>query len=56
VRNRLGGPAPDALSASLARYREKLGRFGRTAAERNERYDAARRELDLKFNALSGAA
>src|SRR5690606_17329166 len=56
VRSRLGGPAPDALSASLSRYREKLARFGRTAAERNERYDAARRELDLKFNALSGAA
>ena len=56
VRDRFGGPAPAALSASLVRYHDKLEGFERAAGDRTARYARARRELDNKFNALSGAA
>lgn len=56
VRDRLGGPAPAALSASLGRYRDKLGAYESAAALRADRLAEARAELDSKFNALLGAA
>ncbi|HCO56451.1 MAG TPA: argininosuccinate lyase [Pelagibacterium sp.] len=56
VRDRLGGPAPAALRASLGRYREKLATFSAGAARRAERQKNAHSELNDKFNALLGAA
>ena len=54
VRGRFGGPAPEALDASLGRYRERLGRFEREARSLADREAAAGRELAERFAVLSG--
>ena len=54
VRGRFGGPAPDALDASLARYRARLAELERDARSFAEREAASARELAERFAALSG--
>ncbi|HEY8381505.1 MAG TPA: argininosuccinate lyase [Microvirga sp.] len=54
VRGRFGGPAPEALGASLARYRERLAAFEGEAASVTHREAAAAGELAERFAALSG--
>jgi argininosuccinate lyase len=54
VRGRFGGPAPDALDASLARYRARLAELERDARSFAERQAASARELTERFAALSG--
>jgi argininosuccinate lyase len=53
VRNRFGGPAPEALHAALAAYRaERAGLAERLGASR-AREAAGASELDARFNALA---
>jgi argininosuccinate lyase len=54
VRGRFGGPAPAALGASLARYRDRLDAFEREAREHKESEAASARELAERFAALAG--
>jgi argininosuccinate lyase len=54
VRGRFGGPAPAALEASLARYREALAAAGHEAEAIAAREAASARELAHHFAALSG--
>ena len=54
VRGRLGGPAPEALDASLSLYSQALAGFRGRAAARAEREAAAAAELAQRFAALSG--
>jgi argininosuccinate lyase len=54
VRGRFGGPAPEALDASLGRYLMRLGQFEREAQSFGEREAASARELAACFAALAG--
>jgi argininosuccinate lyase len=54
VRGRFGGPAPEALDAALARYRERLAAAEREADEIAAREAASAQELAQRFAALSG--
>jgi argininosuccinate lyase len=54
VRDRFGGPAPAALEASLARYREHLDAAEREARSMAAREAEAARELTERFGALTG--
>jgi argininosuccinate lyase len=54
VRGRFGGPAPEALDASLGRYLMRLGQFERESQSLGEREAAAARELAACFAALAG--
>jgi argininosuccinate lyase len=54
VRGRFGGPAPEALAASLARYRERLAAAQAEADAAAAREAAASRELEERFAALAG--
>jgi argininosuccinate lyase len=54
VRARFGGPAAEALDASLNRYRERLQAFEHDARSAAEREAASARELATRFSALLG--
>jgi argininosuccinate lyase len=54
VRGRFGGPAAEALAASLARYREQLAALQREAQAIADREAASARELAGRFAALAG--
>jgi argininosuccinate lyase len=54
VRARFGGPAAEALDASLNRYRERLRGFERDARSVAKREAASARELATRFSALLG--
>ena len=56
VRERFGGPGPQALGAALAGYRARLNAAQQAADDIAAREAAARRELDAAFAALAGAA
>ncbi|WP_406857475.1 argininosuccinate lyase [Alsobacter sp. KACC 23698] len=56
VRERFGGPGPQALASALARYRGRLDAQTAAAGAIAERERAARGELDAAFAALKGAA
>lgn len=53
VRDRFGGPAPAALDAALAGYREALGAFDGRAAEIAERQAAAAEELERRVQDIA---
>jgi len=55
VRERFGGPGPQALGAALAGYRSKLQAAQTSANDIAARETAARRELDAAFASLSSA-
>ncbi|HEX2552582.1 MAG TPA: argininosuccinate lyase [Microvirga sp.] len=54
VRGRFGGPAPEALQASLLRYRDRLDAFEREAKGHAAREAGSARELAERFAALAG--
>jgi argininosuccinate lyase len=54
VRGRLGGPAPEALDASLKLYHDALSGFRTRLSARASREASAASELDARFTALSG--
>jgi len=56
VRERFGGPGPQALGAALAGYRARLNAAQETADRIAAREAAAKQELGAAFAALSGAA
>jgi ABC-type dipeptide/oligopeptide/nickel transport system ATPase component len=56
VRGRFGGPAPAALGASLARYRDRLDAFEREAREHKESEAASARELADALRRARGRA
>ena len=56
VRERFGGPGPQALGAAFAGYRARVDRFEAAADETAQCEAAARRELDAAFAKLLGAA
>ncbi|PSC03825.1 argininosuccinate lyase [Alsobacter soli] len=56
VRERFGGPGPQALAAALARYRARLGDMTAAAEAVARRERAARDELQAAFAALAGEA
>jgi argininosuccinate lyase len=55
VRNRFGGPAPEAMTEALNRYRQAEARFADDANSLAARETNAARELEEKFAALVGA-
>jgi len=56
VRDRFGGPAPQALQAALLQYRDELGALSAQAQVNAEREARAAAELNAKFKALLGEA
>ncbi|KQX38272.1 argininosuccinate lyase [Devosia sp. Root436] len=56
VRDRLGGPAPAPLAASIAGYRDKAADFAALMRRHGDGEAAAVQELEHKFSALMGAA
>jgi argininosuccinate lyase len=56
VRNRFGGPAPEALQAALDDYRRQLDALDEQARAAAEREAAASAELQTRFRALMGEA
>ncbi|MBT8412833.1 MAG: argininosuccinate lyase [Boseongicola sp.] len=52
VRNRIGGPAPEALSDALAHYRDATKALRDTRAARSDRTAAAARQLETAFTSL----
>jgi argininosuccinate lyase len=56
VRNRFGGPAPEALQAALDDYRRQLDALDEQARAAAEREAAASAELQTRFRALVGEA
>jgi argininosuccinate lyase len=56
LRERFGGPGPNALGEALIVYRAEFKAAEDAAAATARREDAARRELDAAFTALAGAA
>lgn len=53
VRDRFGGPAPAALDAALAGYREALGQFDERAVQIARRQAAAAEELDRRVQDIA---
>jgi len=56
VRDRLGGPAPAAMDAAVARYRATLDGIARRRRAHADAETAARDDLDYRFNQLLGVA
>jgi argininosuccinate lyase len=56
VRNRFGGPAPEALQAALDDYRRQLDALDEQARAAADREAAASAELQTRFRALMGEA
>jgi argininosuccinate lyase len=56
IRDRLGGPAPAALDASISSYREALAGFERRAAATEEREAGAVRDLDHCIQSIAQGA
>jgi argininosuccinate lyase len=56
IRERFGGPGPQALGAALIRYRARLDGAQEAARSVAARQDAARQELDRAFAALAAEA
>ncbi|QFU14814.1 argininosuccinate lyase [Microvirga thermotolerans] len=54
VRNRLGGPAPEALSRAIAGYRQEIAEIRTRMQEAARRAEASARDLQVRFTALLG--
>lgn len=55
IRNRLGGPAPEAMNESLAVYRDELNALAVRAAADAQRAQQAHAALDTSFRRLAGS-
>jgi len=55
VRDRFGGPAPEAMAQALSGYREEISRIRSRMTAAREREAASARDLHSRFTALLGA-